>query len=547
MNKWKPGLGAAALVLTALLVGGVSLSTVGQQPDEPQAEEGEVTDRSPQDPAAAPVAAAPATSAVAVEEPSNGRMESILRLLATSGAVPPEIQDPAFDYYVDLTLLGNAWADLDAALLTDLVLQFMEGERVLLRPHRAVRSSELLEVATRLAAIKGDEKTLTRLEKAVERTKSEGLAAEFTQARAVATDALAGETVWTVPVETTSAAAFARYKGFLQDIVAALVVRDRSILETLQKELATATDLPVAHREKLGDRIKAALAAIPEEDEQASRAANVLDKLAHSTRNPLGRPPSVVTPSPGANSPGFNLGTLLQALPLRRPWVGDGSLQTMEPTGTTVCCQQDTLRPDSQTHCCQETFQPDDETYCCQQTQQPTEDTRCCQDTFRPDDETRCCQQTQQPTADTRCCQQTQQPTAETWCCQQTQQPTAQTWCCQQTQQPTAQTWCCQQTQQPTAQTWCCQQTQQPTWHTQCRPPQQQTQRPTGKGKGCITYPTQFPANCGQQQQQQQKQRWIPHKGKYTPGGGSQQQFSPGQDSYGAKPFSRRTQYGGGY
>ncbi len=248
MNKSNSGWLAALLVFAALLVGVVALSTVGGEAEKPKAETKPAAEKSAPEAVAATQEAPAAPSPAAGAEASDRRLDEILRVLASAGTIPPELRDPAFDYYVDLTLLGNAWADLDAALLTDLTLQIVEGERVLLRPHRVVRSSDLLEVAIRLAAAKNDEATLARLEKAVQRSENLDLAAQLAEARKLAADATATDAVWMVPVETTSAPVFARYKGFLQDIVAALVVRDRSTLENLEKELGSAADLPEAHR-----------------------------------------------------------------------------------------------------------------------------------------------------------------------------------------------------------------------------------------------------------------------------------------------------------
>src|SRR5262245_46946059 len=48
--------------------------------------------------------------------------------------VPAELRDPAFDRFVDLAQVGQTLAAQDPGRLTDLALQMVEGERVLLRP-----------------------------------------------------------------------------------------------------------------------------------------------------------------------------------------------------------------------------------------------------------------------------------------------------------------------------------------------------------------------------------------------------------------------------
>lgn len=63
-----------------------------------------------------------------------------------------DIDDPAFDKHVDILLVGYAWDQLDAGLLTDCALQLAEGERILMRKHKAISSQQLLAIATKVAA-----------------------------------------------------------------------------------------------------------------------------------------------------------------------------------------------------------------------------------------------------------------------------------------------------------------------------------------------------------------------------------------------------------
>jgi len=76
------------------------------------------------------------------------------------------IPDPAFDRFVDPLAVGRAWDSLDAAALTDGALALMEGERVLLRPHRGLPTKDIVTTAARLAVERRDEASLSRLEKA---------------------------------------------------------------------------------------------------------------------------------------------------------------------------------------------------------------------------------------------------------------------------------------------------------------------------------------------------------------------------------------------
>jgi hypothetical protein len=64
---------------------------------------------------------------------------------------------------VDVLVLGEAWDYHDAAWLADVGFQLIEGERVLLRPHKALDAGKILVLATHVAADRKDQATLARL------------------------------------------------------------------------------------------------------------------------------------------------------------------------------------------------------------------------------------------------------------------------------------------------------------------------------------------------------------------------------------------------
>jgi hypothetical protein len=547
MKQANTGFAGALLVFVALLTGGFALWTAtgpasGQVDEKPAAPPVIAEATSEVNPVAAAEESPPA-----VDEVPGQRLEDILSMLATGGEVPEDLRDPAFDYYVDLPLLGHAWVELDSPLLVDLALQFTEGERVLLRSHRAIRAVDLMEVAIRTAAVKVDKDSLARLEKAVPRLENADLTAELAKAQKSVAEGGA-ETAWMLPVATTSAAEFARYKGVLQDIEAAIVTRDRATLEALQAELKTSIQLPETHRQKLEAKIAGALGELAAADPGISKAAQVLAKLAHSTRSnwpPSGLPQGsgFLVPGGGSSSGGFQVTqtpqspTQCQAVSTSCP---QGSVATQCPAVLTRCPINVTSCPLKVTRC------PTWTTIC------PPES--CGSPTQRPNSPTQCQQvQTQCSQAPTQCqqvptqCQ--QQPT------QCKQQPTTCTQVateCQQVptrclQVPTE----CQQiptqcAQVPTE----CQQlaTQCVQVPTQCSPAQGKCQRPTlvpyvptqcpAIQTQCPYSPTYCPQSCGQQQQ---KQRWIPPtKGKYPPGGSYQQSSEWGQSEYSVTPYPRR-------
>jgi hypothetical protein len=80
--------------------------------------------------------------------------------------IPACRQDTAFDQFVDLTYLGQAWQELSPSKLADCGLQLAEGERVLLREHKAITAQRVLSYAIQLAGQQGDGETLVRLAKA---------------------------------------------------------------------------------------------------------------------------------------------------------------------------------------------------------------------------------------------------------------------------------------------------------------------------------------------------------------------------------------------
>ena len=97
-----------------------------------------------------------------------------------------KIVDPAFDMYVNPETLDLARNTPEASLMLDVALQLAEGERVLLRSHRAVSSEELLKLAAKIAAVKEDKETQQRLKLAAEKLGKENLVAEFDSIAALA-------------------------------------------------------------------------------------------------------------------------------------------------------------------------------------------------------------------------------------------------------------------------------------------------------------------------------------------------------------------------
>ena len=122
---------------------------------------------------------------------------------------PRELRDAGFDRYVDLALLCKAWDEKNASVLADVALQFREGERVLLRPHRGFSSQQLLEEAARIATETKQTEALQRLRKIVEATGSTELKAKLAGAEKLAGEARASDPALQVSIAEMTPDVFA--------------------------------------------------------------------------------------------------------------------------------------------------------------------------------------------------------------------------------------------------------------------------------------------------------------------------------------------------
>ncbi len=115
---------------------------------------------------------------------------ALICVMATAGGADDNkevkaasVRDVAFDRYVDVSLIPAAAGECDSALLADLALQLLDGERVLCRPHKMVSGQHVLRLAIKACVEKHDSSSLDRLRKAVEERKDEKLAADIKDAR----------------------------------------------------------------------------------------------------------------------------------------------------------------------------------------------------------------------------------------------------------------------------------------------------------------------------------------------------------------------------
>jgi len=180
-----------------------------------------------------------------------------------------DLHDPAFARFVQGRDLVDAVRKLDADRLTDLALELAEGERVLLRPHRALSSQRLLNLAARVATEQRDLDALRRL---AEVHQARGRAAD---AAAVATEikrlgtALEADSALNVSAYVWSADDFARLRRHLDTLARLRLAGDAAGLDALVQSVRLDGRLPAGVRDQLLRRVEQERAAGFAQDEAA--------------------------------------------------------------------------------------------------------------------------------------------------------------------------------------------------------------------------------------------------------------------------------------
>jgi len=206
---------------------------------------------------------------------------------AATPQVPQELQDPAFDRYVDLLLLGEAWERLDPALMTDVALQFAEGERVLFRSHKGIKSEELFKLAVKMATDRRDQATLDRLQKHFERSGDKSSSESLAASRKLTGEARAVDPALLIPVDEITPEGYALYRGILGEIKAARYIGNREALQALEGELDKwpgLTDQQKQYLQSIMGQSRAEMA-----DGETPELANHLDRLTEASRNDQGQ------------------------------------------------------------------------------------------------------------------------------------------------------------------------------------------------------------------------------------------------------------------
>lgn len=198
------------------------------------------------------------------------------------GLVPSELHDRAFDRYVDLRLIGDAWASLNADRLVDVALQLAEGERVLLRSHKAISSADAFRLAAKMALGQGDLGTLARLEKVAKARGDSALTSQLAAGAKLGQASRDAESGVRISVAETSQAEFALLQACHRDLKRAHLSGDANTLQILSRSIPNLPLLSPAQKEQLK---KAADQPTPQLDAKAAQLQKSLHLLAGTARS----------------------------------------------------------------------------------------------------------------------------------------------------------------------------------------------------------------------------------------------------------------------
>jgi hypothetical protein len=208
------------------------------------------------------------------------REQTVVQDRAVPCIIPADLDAAPFSRHVDLLLFGVAWDRQDAALMTDLGLQLADGERTLMRPHKALKSDQVLELSAYLAGERRDKITLARLAKAAEKRGDKRLRVivvrQAQEANVVDSHPLADA------IEDLSPAALEMHKAAIRRIRAARLAGSHQGLERLDKYFDSQTYLHKAQQEHIDKAIARAKANMPSEPVLHDLVV-ILDRLAAIT------------------------------------------------------------------------------------------------------------------------------------------------------------------------------------------------------------------------------------------------------------------------
>ncbi len=154
-----------------------------------------------------------------------------------ASSIPDELTDRSFERYVDVKALGDAYLTKNAALMADVGLQLLEGERVLLRSHRGLKSSAVFDAALRVATDQRDLATLDQLGRVAEKIGDKTLGEKVKVSRQLADKPRAVAPPLPAPDENLSANEVIAIQNQFERFERARAVGDVAGLKSLEAEL----------------------------------------------------------------------------------------------------------------------------------------------------------------------------------------------------------------------------------------------------------------------------------------------------------------------
>jgi hypothetical protein len=198
---------------------------------------------------------------------------------APAASTTLSINDPAFDRYVDLSTLSAAVADVDAAALTDLALQLAQGEKTLLRSHRAVKAERIFDLAVKAAIEKRDTVTIERLAKGAGALGLKEAAEKISLAKSLASAPRSAKRELNVAIDDLSQESFKALQTWRLAVEAAKFAGNKKALTELVTEAEVIGDFKEGVRKQLKSLAEDALKSVPE-----GESDDVLEKLVSSSR-----------------------------------------------------------------------------------------------------------------------------------------------------------------------------------------------------------------------------------------------------------------------
>lgn len=200
----------------------------------------------------------------------------------------PKSADSVFEQYASLNRLAVAWKEMNSSSMTDVALQFAEGERVLLRSHKLLTASQAFDLAIRMATENKDKDSLARLAKALERSGDKDRLGQVNLALKTAGAARGVDPVLNEGSKDTVEA----IQVAQAEIAFARIAGNKGHLSIVEKSLG---ELPISDKQRasLGKIIAESRESLVE-NKDVTQTTRVLDHISN-----VGRPIDIVSPPAG--------------------------------------------------------------------------------------------------------------------------------------------------------------------------------------------------------------------------------------------------------